>query len=448
MLRGTPYLLEGGRADGVVSSLRELSEEVELLRVRGALDQRTLGRLRDEWKVEQVYETTGIEGNQLSINETRLVIERGLTISGKPTRDSDEARNMKHALDFLEEVASSDVVLSGHVLREVQSLIIGETTGSGRYRDGDVRIAGSPHVPPPAMSVPAEVDEIFSWFSSAGDCPPPLSAAVVHAWVPHVHPFTDGNGRSARAIMNLILVRAGYPIVLIRRKDRTRYYDALAASDDGDIAPLVDLIAHRSRDSLRQISRVRAAETGLTQAVLKAEQRARGQYEVWRQAMLLLLRSIEESTELVREESAGAIDLHVREYDQVTPEDFTALLNDDHSGNGWLGTLKGRAYGAEAELLLWVGFRSRRFKHAHQREVHGASVFLSKNDPEGPHPFKRLPDNNPMGLSEVAFDGGSYLTLLEDDGPPHIAALGANELAGKLVGAFIETYLASPSAHP
>ena len=336
MLDGTPYLLEGDRAAAVMADLDSLLKEVDALRVRGGLDDRTLESLREEWKIEQVYETTGIEGNQLDLAETRLAITRGITISGKPAKDSLEARNMKTALDFLEVLARDDQPLRAGELRDIQQHVLGVEAGAGQYRSGDVRISGATHVPPPASSVDPELKDAFSWLASHIDCPVPLAAAVMHAWITHIHPFVDGNGRTARAVMNLILIRHGFPIVLIRRKDRNRYYDALAASDDGDISPLVDLIVQRSRDSMRQIKRVRAAATGLTDEIIRLEARLKEQYETWLSAMGLLLRSLEEAAGQVRDTSDGHIAIYVREYSSVTAEDHLALLRKDPSGNGWL----------------------------------------------------------------------------------------------------------------
>ncbi len=175
----------------------------------------------------------------------------------------------------------------------------------------------------------------------------------MHAWVAHIHPFADGNGRTARALMNLILVRGGFPIVLIRRKDRARYYDSLAASDDGDIAPLLDLILHRTGDSVRQIERARAEATGISEAARRAREKYRLQYETWQQAMLLLVRSIDEYAEQLADASDGKVRIRVREYNQVTFNDYLALLQRDKRGNGWLAALRGHGYTRSSELLLW-----------------------------------------------------------------------------------------------
>lgn len=446
VLRGTPYLLEGERAAGVAARISEFDERVNLLRSQGTLDVATLARLRDEWKVEQVYETVGIEGNQLDLNETRLVLARGITITGKPTSDSTDAQNMKDALDLLEELAHSDRPFASKDLREIHHLVLGANGGAGQFRKNEVSISGSTHIPPLGIDVPARVEQALTWLGTT-EAPPILVATIIHAWLVHIHPFSDGNGRTARAVMNLILIRAGYPIVLVRRKDRALYYDALAASDDGDIAPLLEIVLKRSEDSLRQIARIRTAETGVTEAVMRARLRAEKEYEAWRYAMLLLLSEIDHEAERARQSSGGTIDIRVREYDQVTPEDFLALLERDPSGNGWFAVLKGTGpLKATSALLLRVGFRSpelARMSHVHAR---GASLFVSEPDPSHMHPFRTVMPDSPMPVSEIAFDGDRYLVREQAESDQSVARYGAAPLAARIISSFIDGYLSDPPA--
>jgi Fic family protein len=446
VLSGTPYLLEGELAASVARELEALDARVNLLRSRGTLDQGTLDRLREEWRVEQVYETVGIEGNQLDLNETRLVLARGVTISGKPTRDAEEVVNMRAALDFLEKLARSDEPLRATDLRQIHALVMGDGAGAGEYRTGDIEISGARHKPPPAPALGAQVDQLLSWLQRS-QTPPVLAATVAHAWLVHIHPFRDGNGRTARALMNLVLIRAGYPIVLMRRKDRPRYYDALAESDDGDIAPLLDLVLTRSGDSLRQISRIRAAETGLTEAVLRAEQHALKIYEAWRYAMLLLIAELDREAHLVRERSRSSIDVHIRQYDQVTPGDFLALLQRDASGNGWLAVLRGTSPGRQrAELLLWVGFRSPEMSRLGRISDSGASVFFSEPDPSRVHPFKQVASESAFTLREISFEGDRFIVRERKGGNDAILHLGATELAARTVRDFIDVFVAPAPA--
>jgi hypothetical protein len=245
--------------------------------------------------------------------------------------------------------------------------------------------------------------------------------------------------------MNLVLIKSGAPIVLIRRKDRAVYYDALAASDDGDIAPLLDLVIKRSRDSLRQIQRIRAAEAGVTEAVVRAREAAKKEYEAWRYAMLLLLAEIDRSAQRAREASGGAVEIRVREYDQVTADDFGALLNRDPSGNGWLALLRGIGpNGVRGELLLWIGFRSREIQQLGGVSGAGADIFVSESDPEKTHgPFRMLDERSAFPISEIAFDGDRYLVRERTSDGERAIRLGAAALGARIVEEFIGGYLTS-----
>ena len=251
LLSGTPYVLDQSRASHILKAAEQLEENVQLLRREGALDKTTLDRLRLEWGFKQVHESTAIEGNELTLNETQIAIQRGITISGKPPAHSAEVQNLHRALQYVDQIAKQESPLTEREIRELQAMIVGnDRPDRGSYRKIEVAISNSPHKPPHPVKVPEDMSSFASWI--AGEChlPVPLLCAVSHAWLVHIHPFSDGNGRTARAVSNLQLIRAGYPIVVIRRKDRQRYYEALRASDDSDITPFFELVVERCRDSL------------------------------------------------------------------------------------------------------------------------------------------------------------------------------------------------------
>lgn len=441
MLSGTPYSLEEQTATGAVEALTELDERVGLLRRQGSLDQNTLASLRSEWRVEQIHETLGIEGNSLDINETRLVLARGIAVPGLSMKESEEVWNMGAALDYLEALAGSDTPLREVHLREIHSLILGgETAGAGEYRQRDVEITGAAHTPPSHVEIPALVGDLFSWLETTG-ATPFLKAVVVHTWITHIHPFLDGNGRTARALMNLILIRYGYPIVLIRTKDRPRYYEALALSDvAGDLAPVLELIVKRAGDSLRQILRLREAATGLSLALEQAEDRARAAYAVWQQAMLLVVaelrRHIDDTNAATRQ-----VRLQLTEYNQVTSSDYQAILAADSSGNGWLAAIRGRTSVREGRLLLWIGYRSQQIAALAQIPSRGADIFLSEPDPLNERPWRKVGISSPLTIQEIAFDGDRYIAAMSWAGQQRVRYLGAAELARLLLTEFIRGYV-------
>src|SRR5258708_3350178 len=146
ILSGTPYALDPRTGPRIVESASALVGDIALFHRQGRLSDETLQRLRKEWGFTQVYESAGIEGNELSLNETQMAIQRGITISGKPPEHSDEVRNLHEALQYLEQLASSRTPLSERELREIQQLIVGRTSvGAGGYRTIEVTITNSPH---------------------------------------------------------------------------------------------------------------------------------------------------------------------------------------------------------------------------------------------------------------------------------------------------------------
>ena len=229
---GTAYVYDDTR----LPDLEKLADRVRNMREQGRLSREVLYRIRKHFRIKNIYHSNAIEGNALAVGETREVVEHGLTITGKPLKDQAEARNLSHALDFLEELASSSTPITEHDLRQLHALVLHEITEeAGAYRSSAVSISGSDYSPPGPESVPAQMEDFGRWLSDvsvAGDTAFAgvsglLVAAAAHTWFVTVHPFIDGNGRVARLLLNLMLIRHGYPIAIITKEDRLRYYDAL-----------------------------------------------------------------------------------------------------------------------------------------------------------------------------------------------------------------------------
>ncbi|WP_281168476.1 Fic family protein [Desulfovirgula thermocuniculi] len=210
-------------------------------------------RLREYLLVEWTHHSTALEGNTLSLRETRLVLLDGLTVGGKTLREHLEVVDHRDAVEWLEEAVRGGVPLTEGLVREVHRLVLKSTFPgeAGRYRRGGVRIAGSRHVPPAAGDVPSLVREMAEEYAGRAGEHPVLRAAWLHWRLAWIHPFADGNGRTARLLMNFSLMRDGYPPAVIRKEDRLRYLDALeAASIGGDLEPFAELVAERVHESL------------------------------------------------------------------------------------------------------------------------------------------------------------------------------------------------------
>ncbi len=206
-----------------------------------------LNRLREQLDVEWTYHSNAIEGSSLTLRETQLVLQHGLTVAGKSLREHLEAINHQHAIHFVESLADKDEPITEYIVRSIHALVLRtiDDEEAGRYRRVQVYITGSEYVPPEPVAVPGLMADLGDWLHSGevAALHPVERATLAHFRLVHIHPFTDGNGRTARLLMNLLLMRAGYPPAVIRVEDRPAYYDALDAARDGDTEPFVRLVA-------------------------------------------------------------------------------------------------------------------------------------------------------------------------------------------------------------
>ena len=226
---------------------RAAVQKWKLVDSKRPLPKAVLGNLRKVFTTEFTYNSNSIEGNSLTLRETQLVIEEGQTANGKSLREVYEARNHPEAIEYVESLANERRniteadILSLHQIIMKDVMDPGET---GRYRKGDVRIAGSKHVPPPAYEVPALMEELLETINDNPDeyTAIELAAYVLHRFV-YIHPFQDGNGRVSRLLANLLLMRKRYLPVIILKLDRAKYLRCLERADRGDYRPLVSFFA-------------------------------------------------------------------------------------------------------------------------------------------------------------------------------------------------------------
>ncbi|MDR3642564.1 MAG: Fic family protein [Candidatus Doudnabacteria bacterium] len=212
-------------------------------------------KLRQQFAIEMTYNSNAIEGNRLTLKETFLVINEGLTIKGKPLKDHLEAKDHYEALNYLYESIEHNKkhTLSEVFIRSLQNLVVKDTDleYAGKYRISNVSIGGSDHVPPDATEVPALMRVLLNWIRQNHNKIHPIElAALLHHKIVHIHPFYDGNGRAARLVMNVLLMQAGYPLVVILKNDRKKYYDALDKADKGKPQSFVQFVAQAVERSM------------------------------------------------------------------------------------------------------------------------------------------------------------------------------------------------------
>jgi Fic family protein len=226
---------------------RAVVRKWKLLDSMRPLSAAVLANLRSVFRTEFTYNSNAIEGNSLTLRETQLVIEEGQTIRGKSLREIYEARNHPEAIEYVESLANEQRRLAEPDVLTLHQIIMKDVMNekeAGRYRKGEVRIAGSKHVPPPAYDVPMLMEELLKTVNDNPDdyTTVELAAYVLHRFV-YIHPFQDGNGRISRLLANLVLMRKRYFPVIILKLDRAKYLKCLERADRGDYHPLVSFFA-------------------------------------------------------------------------------------------------------------------------------------------------------------------------------------------------------------
>lgn len=205
-----------------------------------------LAQLQKHYDVELTYTSNAIEGNILSLRETAEVIEHGVTVGGKSLRDHLEAVDHYDALLWMRDLAATTSPVDETVVCELHRRIVARSQPAlaGIYSQNPRRIAGSPVIFPNPAKIPQLMEEFSAWLNLAPRDPP--SAFEAHFRLTAIHPFGDGNGRTARLLMNLLLIRGGYPPLAVRPEDRITYLDSLErASLSGDAAPYQILLHQR-----------------------------------------------------------------------------------------------------------------------------------------------------------------------------------------------------------
>lgn len=234
--------------------LQRLDEKLARLQKHRPLAPSILARLREDLHIEMTYNSNAIEGNTLTLQETFLVLKEGLTIKGKGFEEHLEAKNHSQALDYMYTLidAQTKTPLSERLIRDIHSLVvrIQDDMRPGSYRTTEVRISGSKHTPTPGYQVASAMQKLVEKYKDNGNMHPVEHVARFHHDLVAIHPFLDGNGRTARIMMNILLMQRGYPLAILLKNDRKKYYRLLEQAHFGDIAGFVDFIGQAVERSL------------------------------------------------------------------------------------------------------------------------------------------------------------------------------------------------------
>lgn len=395
---GTAYEVEQTQFDATAS----LADRVARMRETGALTPEVLNKLRKYFRIKNIYHSNAIEGNSLSVGETRLVVEQGLTITGKPLKDQAEAKNLSAALDFLEDLAGHpDRPITEADVRQIHFLVLKgiSDANAGKYRTEQVEIGGSQFKPTAPESVPAEMGEFGDWLQQAsvpGVLFTPsqaiLAACAAHTWFVTIHPFIDGNGRVARLLMNLMLMRFGFPIAVISREDRLRYYDALEISQTSDLTAFVALVSESVDESLEeyeaaaqeQREAIEWAKSIASKFDQKEKVKASNHYEVWRNAMELLKSLFKQTAEMLNS-SSNLGDIYFKDFGTLEFEKYLSLKNQGSAKKTWFFRLDFRSGDSAARYLFFFGSPTQSMRR--QADV---TLHISREFPPGSFYYERL----------------------------------------------------------
>jgi Fic family protein len=251
-----------------------LAEKKALLDRHRPLSEHTLRRLYEDLRVVLTYHSNAIEGNTLTLRETQIVIDYGMTVDGHSLREILEATHHASAFDTIVSLANRNEPISVTIILELHHLIMHDILDHdqvGTFRRGPVFIRGARLTPPHAREVPELMEQWVAWVNGEeGQRNEPIvRATIAHHGFEGVHPFIDGNGRLGRLLLNLLLMQAGYPPALLLREWRGRYIMALSQADTGNYRALINLIGLAVEEGLDRY--LQAIEQGEIELVPLAE---------------------------------------------------------------------------------------------------------------------------------------------------------------------------------
>lgn len=227
------------------STFDRLYEKLAVLKQSRPLPAIALRKIKESLTIEWTYNSNSIEGNTLTLRETQLILQEGITIKGKSLREHFEAKNHEKAIDYLYTLVNETYSLRSIDILSIHELVLRmiEDDFAGRIRNGGVRISGANFIPPNASKVSQLVDELIDFVNrnhlNLNDIE---LATVFHHKLVWIHPFFDGNGRTVRLVMNLLLMRKGFPPAIILKNDRKKYDEALNQANQGNYQKLMLLM--------------------------------------------------------------------------------------------------------------------------------------------------------------------------------------------------------------
>ncbi len=242
--------------------MKDTLRKIDLLKTKieayRPIDQHLLKQLREYFRIGMTYSSNALEGNSLTETETKIIIEDGITIGGKPAKDHLEVLGHSEAYDLLFRLAKHQDITETNI-KELHRLFYYRIDASqaGKYRKQKVIITGTDFIPPAPDKIPALMKAFIDDIPGKRQKNHPVEfAAIIHKELVTIHPFIDGNGRAARLLMNLALLQAGYPVAIIPPILRREYLDTLNKTHKGDDRPFINFIAGVCYESAKEYLRL------------------------------------------------------------------------------------------------------------------------------------------------------------------------------------------------
>ena len=216
----------------------------EFLELERPLNEGILKKLESNLKTNFIYNSNAIEGNTLTLKETDIILRYGVTVKGKSLKEHEEVKEQEYAINFLKEVIKTNESLSLRLIRKFNALVLNDDIENrGKFKKSNNEILGTGFETTPYYLVEEKLTELIEKFNSSENNDLIMKVACFHADFEKIHPFIDGNGRTGRLLLNLELMKNGYPITVIRNEEREEYYTALeTAQAKADYRLLTDFI--------------------------------------------------------------------------------------------------------------------------------------------------------------------------------------------------------------
>ena len=232
------------------------------LQIRKELPAEVLSGFDNSFNIEYAHNSTAIEGNTLTLIQTKAIIEDGLSVGGKLLREIYEVANHAKAFAYVQKCVAEGKPLDEPTVKDIHSLLMENIQIGGVYRNVEVRITGAAHKPPAPSEMYRQVKNFFADLAYRTELNAIELAAWTHAEFVKIHPFTDGNGRTSRMIMNYQLLSNGFLPVSIAKENRLEYFDALEIyAVNGDLAPFAEMIAGLEQQRLEEYISIAEEQT-------------------------------------------------------------------------------------------------------------------------------------------------------------------------------------------